>query len=241
MPELAAFQRDFATQIERPIPTPSPMRVYRNTVLLGALDALAASYPVTRMIVGDEAFETLALAFARRYPPEMPILALYGSQFPEWLAGQAIARQLEYIADVARCEELRSEAMNAADAPALTSESLAGLDPDRLLALKLRAHPAARFGWFATPAMAIWMAHQGPIEGEFAPDWRPGGAMFTRPGTAVEGFKLDSVGHRLLVGMRLGETLGMAIRAVSQLYPEVPVGDRFALLVNCGAFAALPS
>lgn len=240
MPELAEFQRDFAAQIERPIPAPSPMRVYRNTVLLGALDALTASYPVTRMIVGDEAFETLALAFARRHPPEMPILALYGSQFPEWLAGQTIARQLEYIADVARCEELRGEAMNAADAPALTSEALAGLEPEQLLALKLRAHPAARFGWFTTPAMTIWMAHQGPIEGEFAPEWRPGGAIFTRPGTTVEGFELDSVGHRLLVGMRLGETLGMATRAVSQLYPEAPVGECFAALVNRGAFAALP-
>ena len=40
MPELAAFQRDFAAKIDRPIPAPVPMRVYRNTVLLGALEAL---------------------------------------------------------------------------------------------------------------------------------------------------------------------------------------------------------
>jgi Putative DNA-binding domain len=98
MPELAAFQRDFAAKIDRPIPAPVPMRVYRNTILLGALEALMASYPVTRMIVGDEAFEMLALAFARRHPPEAPILALYGSQFPDWLARQPVARQLEYLA-----------------------------------------------------------------------------------------------------------------------------------------------
>lgn len=239
MPELAAFQRNFAAEIDEPIPAPSPMRVYRNTVLLGALDALMASYPVTRMIVGDVAFESLALAFARRHPPEAPILALYGSGFPEWLSNQAAARALEYLADVARCEELRNAAMNAADAPALTCEALTEVDPEKLLTLKLRAHPAARFAWFQTPAMAIWLAHQGEIAGEIAPEWRSGGAIFTRPGTAVAGFELDSASHRLLVGMRLGETLGAASKAVSQLYPEVALGECFGLLVNRGAFAAL--
>lgn len=240
MSELAAFQRDFAARIERPIPAASPMRVYRNTVLLGALDALAASYPVTRTIVGDQTFEALALAFARSHPPDVPILALYGGRFPEWLAGEAIASELIYLADVARCEALRNEAMNAADAPTLTGDALGGLEPERLLALKLRAHPATRFGWFSTPAMAIWLAHQGPIEGELAPDWRPGGAIFTRSGTTIDGFELDSVGHRLLAGMRMGETLGMATRAVSELYPDAQVGECFGLLVARGAFAALP-
>ena len=241
MPELAAFQRDFAAKIDRPIPAPVPMRVYRNTVLLGALEALMASYPVTRMIVGDEAFEMLALAFARRHPPEVPIMALYGSHFPEWLPNQTIARELEYLADVARCERLRNAAMNATDAPTLTADDLTGFNPEQLLALKLRAHPATRFAWFPTPAMAIWLAHQGEIVGEIAPEWRSSGAIFTRSGTAVAGFELDSASHRLLVGMRLGETLGAASMAVSQLYPEVAVGKSFGLLVQRGTFAALPN
>jgi hypothetical protein len=240
MPELAAFQRNFAAEIDRPIAAPSPLRVYRNTVLLGALDALTASFPVTRMILGDEAFETLALAFARRHPPEAPILALYGSAFPEWLSHQPIARELEYIADVARCEELRNAAMNAADAPALTTDALTAFDPEQLLTLKLRAHPATRFAWFPTPAMAIWLAHQDEIAGEIAPHWRSGGAIFTRPGTTVTGFELDSASHRLLVGMRMGETLGAASLAVSQLYPDVAIGKLFGLLVQRGTFAALP-
>jgi hypothetical protein len=240
MPELAAFQRDFAARLDRPMPAASPMRVYRNTVLLGALDALEANFPVTSAIVGARTFEALALAFARHSPPGVPILALYGSGFADWLASQGVARELPYLADVARCEQLRNEAMHAADAPVLEPAALAALAPDRLLALKLRAHPAARFGWFATPAMAIWLAHQHGIEGEIAPEWRSGGAIFTRPGTSVCGFELDSPSHRMIVGMRLGETLGAASHAASQLYPDAKVGECFGRLVNCGAFAALP-
>ncbi len=69
MPELAAFQKDFADRLEQPLPAASPMRVYLNTVLLGALDALVANFPVTREIVGTRGFEALALAFG---PPTFP-------------------------------------------------------------------------------------------------------------------------------------------------------------------------
>lgn len=240
MSELATFQRNFADQLERPLPTHSPMRVYLNTTLLGALDALSANFPVTREIVGTSGFEALALAFARRHPPSGPILALYGNEFPEWLASQDANRELPYLSDVARCEQLRNEALFAADAPVLGADALAALTPDQLLALKLRPHSAMRFGWFVTPAMAIWLAHQTGFDGELAPEWRSGGAIFTRQGSGVCGFELDAPSHRLLAGMRLGETLGAATRAASLLYPESRLGGCFGRLVNCGAFAALP-
>lgn len=241
MPELAAFQKNFAEQLEQLLPVASPMRVYLNTVLLGALDALVANFPVTREIVGSQAFEALALAFARRNPPEVPILAHYGREFPDWLTTQGVSRELPYLADVARCEQLKNEAMLAPDAPVLTGDELAALAPDRLLSLKLRTHPATRFGWLATPAMAIWLAHQRGFEEELAPEWRSGGAIFTRQGSGVCGFELDSPSHRLLVGMRMGETLGAASQAASLLYPDSNLGTCFGRLVNCGAFAALPN
>ena len=239
MPELARFQRDFAAALDCPQPPAAPMRVYRNTVLLGAVEALAANFPVCAMIVGSEVFEDLALGFARTYPPGVPVLALYGSGFGDWLAGQRIADDLPYLADVARCEELHTAALHAADAPVLTAADLDGLSPDRLMALKPRYHPAAQFGWFASPAMAIWLAHQEEGFDEIAPDWRAGGALFTRPVGHVLGIELDPPAHRLLAGIRLGETLGGAAQGASALFPEADIGGCFGRLVASGAFSAV--
>jgi hypothetical protein len=212
------------------------MRVYLNTVMLGAVEALAANFPVCALILGERAFEANGLAFARRHPPEIPVLTLYGRGFGDWLAGQPIARELPYLADVARCEELHTAALHSADAQAIEPQVLEALPPDRLLTLKLRLHPAARFGWFETPAMVIWLAHQDEQFDAIAPEWRSAGALFARPETHVSGYELDSLGHRLLAGIRLGETLGGAAQAASLLFPGADIGACFGALVARGAF-----
>lgn len=239
MPELAAFQRDFVGAFERDMPSAAPMRVYLNTVMLGAVEALAANFPVTAMILGERTFEAHALAYARRHPPEVPVLAHYGQSMSDWLAGQPLARELPYLADVARCEELHIQALHAADAPVLEPAMLEALRPDQLLSYKLRLHPATRFGWFETPAMAIWLAHQEDEIGEIAPDWRSSGALFTRPALGVAGYELNSLAHRLLAGIRMGKSLGGAAQAASNLFPDAPVGECFGALVAQGAFLAI--
>lgn len=238
MPELARFQRDFVAQLDMQAPVATPMRVYLNTVMLGAVEALAANFPVCRMIVGEPAFEAVALAFARRHPPQVPVLTLYGSEFADWIASQRLGQELPYLADVARCEMLQSQSQHGADAPALRPAMLDDLAPNRLLTYKLKLHPAARFGWFETPAMAIWLAHQGEVSDEIAPDWRSAGALFTRPGISVCGSEIDSLQHRLLAGIRLGETLGGAAQAASLLFPGAQIGEAFGQLVARGAFLA---
>lgn len=241
MPNLARFQSDFAAEIRRPAARsakPAPITVYRNTVLLGAVEALADNYPVTASIVGERTFTALALAHARRFPPDDPVLADYGRVFASWLEGESIARELPYLADVARCERMWVEALHAEDAPALTPLALEGLAPEALLALRLRLHPATRFGWQSSPAVVIWHAHQDGFPGELEVAWRAHGAIFTRPDFAVEGGEIDAAAHRLLCGIRLGETLGEAARAASALYPDTAIGDCFGDLVRRGAFAA---
>lgn len=238
MTELASFQREFVAALDVPMAAAMPMRIYRNTVLLGAVEALAANFPVCVRITGERAFEACALDFARQRPPEVPVLALYGQGFGDWLAAQAITRELPYLADVARCEELHTAALHAADAPVLTPADLERLAPERLPSLRLRFHPATRFGWFSSPAMAIWLAHQHDEFDELAPEWKAGGGLFTRPHARVEGEAIFSLGHRLLAGIRLGETLGGAAQAALALFPGADVGACFGSLVASGAFAA---
>jgi len=239
MSELKQFQTAFYAGVSGAAMPATPMKIYSNTALLGAIEALNDNYPVTREIVGKRAFEALALAYARRYPPNSPVLAKYGCVFPDWLANEPVASRLAYLADVARCERMWIEALHAADAPALEIADLQARDPIGLFELRLRLHPAARLAWHSTPAIEIWLAHQDERPDEIAPEWRARGALFTRPELAVEAMPLDAAAHRLLCGIRLGETLGAAAGAASSLYPVVDMGTCFAGLVERGAFAAV--
>lgn len=236
MSDLARFQRDFVAQIDRP--QSGPLAIYRNTVLLGAIDALADNFPVCRRIVGDEGFAVLAGEHAAAHPPEHAVLAHYGARFPAWLDAHEAGEDLPYLSDVARCERLWVEALHAPDAPVLESATLQALAPEALLATHLTLHPAARYAWFETPAMPIWLAHQDPDCAECAPKWTGFGALFTRPAFAVEGHALDAAQFALLAALAKRDPLGTAAAAAAHAIPGADIAGAIALLLGSGAFTA---
>jgi hypothetical protein len=231
---LLEFQRDFAAAISAS--AEGPLRVYRNTVLSGCVDALRANYPVVAALLGEEMFESVAAQHATECPPRKPVLALYGAHFPAWLEGQSWVRDLRYVPDVARIERLQIEALFACDADPLEMTALAGRDDWQSLQLPL--HPAARFDWLTSPATSIWLAHRDGVEGELDLDWHAEGVLFTRPALEVRPIRLERAGHRFLFGIRLGESVGAAAIAAANLYPETDIGSLFTSLVECGAFVA---
>jgi hypothetical protein len=235
LPEQHAFQRRFAALLDRP--AEGPMAVYRNTVLHGAVEALRANYPVVEQILGADMFKAVAVDFAGDCPPRQPVLAQYGARFAEWLDNQAWAGNLPYLSDVARVERLRVECLMAADAtPLALPEVRAAVGGGRA---RLCLHPSVRFAWLPTPAMSIWLAHQRPLATEIAPDWKAEGALFARPGPfLIHAPRIGQAAHRILFGVRLGETLNAAMAAAGRLYPQEDCTAVLASLVNLGVFAA---
>lgn len=227
------MQSDFAEAIGRPVS--GPLAVYRNTVIRGAVEALRANYPVVEQIIGEEMFESVAVDFVAVSPPRSPVLATYGRDFADWLGRQAWAGDLPYLADVAAVERLRVESLFAADA-----EPLDGIHHrSDFGALKVQLHPAARFAWLSTPGMSIWLAHQQPIHADIAPDWKAEGALFVRPTAFVmHAPRIGRVAHRLLCGIRLGESVSASLAATERLYPEEDPKAVFASLANLGVFVA---
>lgn len=230
-PDLATFQRRFVAAIDAP--ASGPLAVYRNTVIHGAVEALRGNFPVVEQIVGEEMFEAIAVEFAAALPPRSPVLALFGERFAEWLGQQAWIGDLPYLPDVARVERLHVECLMAADADALAD---APSDPSRL---RLKLHPATRFGWVQTPAMSIWLAHQRPVPNVIEPEWKPEGALFARPSPFVMHTpRIGAAAHRILSGIRLGERVGQSLSAASRLYPGEDPDAVFASLLKMGVFAA---
>ncbi len=234
MSDLRAFQRKFAAAISAP--AAGRLRVYRNTVLHGAVEALRANYPVVARLLGEDMFDSLAVDFASAQPPTSPILAIYGEGFAEWIEDQCWSLEFPYLPDVARVERIHIESLFAADAEPVHLGALAGADWD---SLRLDLHPAARFDWLLSPAVTLWLAHQHdnvPHEPEFAR--RSEGLLITRPHLSVWPLELEPAQHRMLVAIASGASVGSAALAAAETHPGADIGVLFASLVNAGAFVA---
>jgi hypothetical protein len=145
------------------------LAVYRNNVVSSLIDALAYTFPVVLQLVGEEFFRAMASVFVRQSPPRSKVLALYGQDFPQFVAQFEPAQSLPYLADVARLEAARVQAYHAADAEPVSTETLAlalslGRGDDRTGDLCLVCHPSVRALASRHAVVSLWAAHQ--VDGE---------------------------------------------------------------------------
>lgn len=242
MPEAAAFQSwlaDAITADRAPKQAPPSFAVYRNTWLKALLDALDANYPTVAMILGADRFEAAALQFARSHSARTPVLALYGAEFPDFLANHAVADDIPYLRDVAALDRLWTECFFASDAVQLGVSRFARLRPIEMLGLSLPIHPATRIARYGTPAVTIWQAHRA--DGEFEeiePEWGPEHALVTRHGMSISVSLIDEATYRLLLKIGDGCTIGDAIAATACSLPCPDIANALTTILCSAALAA---
>lgn len=216
--------------------------VYRNTVLAGCIDALAANFPAVARLVGDEWFRAAAGIYARLNPPRRPSLIDYGAGFPEFIAGFAPAAEMPYLADVARLDRWWSEAHVARDEAPLPAAAVARLRPEQLARAVLVPHASARWSWFAAmPIRTIWRRQRGEDVQEDAAglDWRAEGVLIARPHGVVETTALDEPACAFLDACAAGDTLADAVQASLAVDGHADLQQLMATLLAAGAFAGL--
>lgn len=130
--------------------------IYRNSVTVSLIDALRQAFPVIETLVGARFFAAMAREFLRAHPPQSPVLAFYGADFPDWLRSFPPVAALLYLPEVAMLEQALRFSCHAADAAPLAGGDLARLSPDRLARLRPRPHPSARVIVTRHPALSIW-------------------------------------------------------------------------------------
>jgi hypothetical protein len=232
--------REFHEAFARAIAAPAdgPLAIYRNTATAGAVEALAANFPVVRALVGDEMFAAVAVDHATDHPPADPVLALYGAEFAEWIEEQQWARELPYLSDVARVERLHSEALFAADAAPLDPGALGRLAPHEWTRTRLTLHPATRLACSRWPAASLWLAHQDEGDPEQVA-MRPECVLVTRAAYVVRVEAMPAPAHRLLLSLARGATVAAGVEAALAAFPDADIAAGFTLLLKGGAFAAL--
>ncbi|KAH2823338.1 hypothetical protein KXV85_001690, partial [Aspergillus fumigatus] len=120
----------------------------------------AAIYPAVQRITGPDFFRAMARSHVRSSPPSSPLLFEYGRDFPSFIATYEYARQLPWLADVARIERAWLDAYHAADAAPLVPAQLAAVDAERLGELVFGPHPATRLVRSDYAAATIFAANR---------------------------------------------------------------------------------
>jgi hypothetical protein len=134
--------------------------VYRNNVLGNYRQALAATYPVVRRLVGGPFFDAACTAFVRAHPSLHGDVNRYGGEMARFLATYPAPHKLAYLPDVARLEWAIDQANIAADASALDRAALAAVPVAALGGVRLGLHPSVQMVKSRYPLFRIWQANQ---------------------------------------------------------------------------------
>jgi hypothetical protein len=249
---LAPFDTSFAGALlnpDQPIPdavtahnTAMPTRrfaVYRNNVVTGLVGALRKRFPAVEKIVGEEFFAAMARVFVTQQPPRSPLLASYGDKFPGFIASFEPARELPYLADVARLEAARTRAYHASDATPPGASEFATLDAEAVAAIGIELHPSAEIVRSPHPVVTIWAMNSGeqplaPIE-----TWRGEDALICRPQLDVEVRALPPGGAAFLLALAAGRPLGEAAETALADDPEFDLTGNLAGLIGSGVVRAI--
>ncbi len=251
---LARFQDAFARALLAPTAEPAAAHVleigaltaqpafsvYRNTVMKSCIDALQANYPAVERLVGAEWFRAAAAIHVRVALPADPTLLRYGAAFADFLARFEPAAELPYLAGVARLDRYWTEVHGAPDEDVLDPAAVAGAPPAALAAAVLHPHAAARWAWFSdAPVYTIWSRNRSGDALDDDLDWRPEGALLTRPRDAVEWVALDAADCEFLDACAAGKTVAASVQAALAVQGNADLARLMSGLLTAGAFSGV--
>jgi hypothetical protein len=240
MRELAALQAQFGTGLEAPVPEAGALElfvgeaeqvkqrlgIYRGNAKANTAKAIAAAYPVIEKIVGAEFFSGLASEYQSRFASVSGDLNEYGEAFAAVLADFAPAREIPYLADVARLEWRVHRAHYAAEPEPFDPARLASVPPEHQLHLRPQLHPACHVLQSAYPIARIWEVHQDAFSGKFEVDFSgdPTNALVYRPRFRVEVARIGDAEAVFLGAALDGQTLDAALAAAQARDASFPLG-----------------
>jgi hypothetical protein len=212
--------------------------VYRNNVTVSLIDALAAAFPATLRIVGEDFFRAMARFHVRSTPPTSPLLFEYGRGFPGFIERYEHARSMPWLADVASIERAWLDAYHAADAEPLHPEALASIPASRLANAVFMPHPAASVLRSAYPAVTIFTANRQSAPVGRIETTEPEDALITRPRLDVMVRRLPAGGVVFLTSLLARHTLGAAAAAALSDSPSFDLAANIRGMLDAGAFTA---
>ena len=211
--------------------------VYRNNVTVSLIEALESGFPVVRKLIGEENFANIARDYLRSEPPVSPVMMLYGKGFSSYLAQFEPLSKYGYLPDVARLEYALRESYHAADAPHITPEALAEVDPNKLADVTFEFSPSARLLTSPWPVLSLW--RYNTQDNTEKPQARAESVLVTRP-------EFDPIEHLLPEGadhfiraIMAKNTLGDSATQASEITPEFDLSTALSTLLSAQAISRI--
>ncbi len=213
--------------------------IYRNNVASSLIRALAARFPVTERIVGEEFFVSMSRAFIEQHPPTSPVLLTFGDRLAEFVETFEPAHELVYLPDIIRLEVARAHAYHAADMAPLEPREIASVPLGRLGDLVLDTHPSACVACAPYPAITIWAMNSGEAELGPIDDWAGEDALVIRPHQHVLIHRLPAGGAAFLGRLMAGAPLDSAAEVASAETEGFDVAANFAVILTAGVIVGI--
>lgn len=213
--------------------------VYRNNVTVSLINALAAAFPATLRITGDDFFRAMARFYVRAAPPNSPLLFDYGRDFPDFIERYEYAQSVPWLVDVARIERAWLDAYHAADVQPLGPHDLAAIPSEQLPHAVLKPHPAMRVIRSRFSAVTVFTASRSDGPARQIEVVEPEDALLTRPILEVEVRQLPPGGAIFLSSLLAGEALGVAASAAFSESPLFDLSANIRGLLDAGAFTTV--
>src|SRR5262245_18499137 len=214
--------------------TDDGLAAYRSLV-----DGLATRFPVTRRMIGREAFG----AMAHRFISERSVVAT-GVQnweaFPSFLRSQSNAASIEYVADIAKLEMAQGKARDAADALPLRAQGFQSLlRTERPEALRLVLHPSVFLVASRFPVVTLWDISQSDDVNRGIDRWGAECALVARPFLEVQVRRLPPGGCAFIRALSQGRTLAAAFDAGIAADPRFDIPTDRALLLEANVVTGI--
>lgn len=195
------------------------LAVHRNHYLITLTEALGATFPTLRALVGDDFFAQAARGYIASGPPAGACLFEYGEGFPAHVGRMPATRHLPYLADTGRLDWAINRAFHAPDAPAIDGPALAGIDPEAVGLLRLAAHPSLGLVASPFPLLAIRVAAQPDADPAAGASLEPGEAwlMIWRQGVDVVWRELSECEYCFAMALLQGRSLAHAAALAGDL------------------------
>lgn len=256
MPSLRELQRDFAATLlagdraAPPFATTPPelaverIAVYRRALFANYRNALAATYPVVKRLVGEAFFNAAVDGFVAAHPATSGDLNIYGDAFSAYLSAYPPAESLPYLGGVAALEWAQDEANRAADDASPPQEVLADLTlmaPADLPEARLALAPSCRLVASRHAILRIWQVNQDGYVGDerVALDAGPDRLLVRRevPGVTIE--RVPAGEHAFLASLAAESSLGGAIEAAQNADAAFDLGTALRARIADGTIVGV--
>ena len=243
---------DALTNPDQPVPNsiaktkqgkPSLKRfnVYRNNVAISLIKLCESTFPVTRELVGEDFFATMARQFSAKNLPKSPLLFDYGHEFPGFIKAYPPANTVPYLADIAALEWARNTVFHGPDKTPLAIETLAKFPQEELPNLTFELHPTTTLLASEWPIVSIWNAHQTDDIKQAAPNLQEGGecALVIRPNLAIKVHAVSTATFNFMAALKTKKTFANAVASAIETDDKFDISAALAGLFKVGAVTAI--